>query len=269
MPEADEAMLESSVSKRSKVLVTRPLLQNQGLVEALESEGFAPVILPLLSIIPFESQASFPELTSLTQRLAEFDKVIFISTNAATIACQWFDAYWPELPMQQWFAIGSATSNTLRQQDLYGLPEINSNTLAMNSESLLALEALHHVSGEKVLVVRGCGGRETLKDELQARGAEVEYMEVYRRESVGYQAGEFQAVLGQGLDVITVSSGETLDKLEQLAIMDDRADYVHQLPLVVPSARVAKLAKQKNYNHVVVAENAGLIAMMSAIKSIN
>ena len=63
-----------------RVLVTRPALQNQGLVEALGNQGFEPIILPLLKITPFEpfSKISYPDLIEITQRLADFEKVIFV-----------------------------------------------------------------------------------------------------------------------------------------------------------------------------------------------
>ena len=277
MPKADETERMSSKSRRPRVLVTRPILQNQNLVKSLSMDGFEPVIFPLLKISPFNPLSSsseganaerFPKLVDVTQRLSEFSKVIFISTNAAAIACEWFDMYWPDLPSQHWFAIGAATLKALNQQNLFGMPKVTASTLGMNSEALLALNALRMIRGEKILIVRGCGGRETLKNELESRGAQVEYMEVYRRESVAYPSGELASELKKSIDIITVSSGETLDNLEQLAIMEEVTERIHHIPVVVPGTRVANLAMQKKYHRVVTAENAGLAAMMTAIKSI-
>jgi uroporphyrinogen-III synthase len=50
-----------------------------------------------------------------------------------------------------------------------------------NSEALLALPELQQVSGQKISIIRGEGGRELLKDALSQRGAEVAYVDVYRR----------------------------------------------------------------------------------------
>lgn len=256
----------------ARVLVTRPLAQNKGLVDALTAAGFCPVIFPLLAIRGFHpgTPNSFPIIQAQVLRLAEFDKLIFISTNAANLACEWFDAYWPQLPKQTWLAIGQATAQALRQQDLLGLPNVISNNIGMNSESLLSLPQLQgsEIEDQRVLIVRGVGGRETLKQTLQARGASVEYLELYQREPVTHAKGALSAHLTAGLQVLTVTSGESLDKLLEEAIMNNKHAEVVALPLVVPSLRLHEMAKREGFLNPIYAENAGVDAMLNAITSI-
>lgn len=252
-----------------RVLVTRPLAQNQGLVKALISAEMTPVIYPLLSIQGFPPTASdhYPLIRTQVQRLAEFDVLIFISTNAANIACEWFDAYWPQLPIQSWFAIGKATSGALEAHNLLGQPAIIADSMAMNSESLLALPALQSplISGKRVMIVRGVGGRETLKQTLQERGASIEYLEVYQRQFVDHPKHAFATCLAGGLQVLTITSGESLDKLLEEAMMNKKLAEVLALPLVVPSLRLYEKAESMGFLRPFCAKNAGVKAMLDTI----
>ncbi len=50
-----------------------------------------------------------------------------------------------------------------------------------DSEHLLRLPALQNVEQQQVLILRGNGGRELIKDALVRRGAKVHYSETYKR----------------------------------------------------------------------------------------
>jgi len=263
---------------KKRVLVTRPLAQNQGLVQALRDAGLEAVEFPLLAINPFspecceqpEKSAQTAAILNKVQRFADYDYVIFISTNAVKTWAQWLDAYWPDLPLGQHFlAIGKATQAELVRH--FPLKKVElSSTKSMNSESLLALDALScgEVKSKKVLVVRGVGGRETLKQTLEQRGATVDYAEVYQRDTVEHPKQALQVLLNQGLDVLTASSGETLDNLEEQAIMSSNLAVIKALPIVVPGERVFNLAKEKGFLTPVKADNAGVEAMLMAINQI-
>lgn len=51
-----------------------------------------------------------------------------------------------------------------------------------NSEALLDLSELQHVSQKNIVIIRGENGRNTLANTLEKRGAKVNYQDVYRRD---------------------------------------------------------------------------------------
>ena len=136
----------------------------------------------------------------------------------------------------------------------------------MDSEGLLALPGLQDMAGRRVFILRGNGGREHLRDTLRARGAEVDYVEVYRRVCPATDSQLMRALLQPGaLDVITATSNETLQNLFSMAGASGQPQ-LRGLPLVVASERQAQLAQELGFEQsAVVAENAGDAALVEAV----
>jgi uroporphyrinogen-III synthase len=115
------------------------------------------------------------------------------------------------------------------------------------------------IAGQKILIIRGEGGRETLKQQLQERGAEVQYLELYRRVSPTFSVqhpNPLPALLKEGsIDLLTVTSGQSLEYLTKLA--EDQKSVLQALPLLVPSARVAELAKSSGFEKLLQSRGAG------------
>ena len=75
-------------------------------------------------------------------------------------------------------AIGDATAEALRNS---GFPAVISPPVRHDSEGLLEMPELQSVRDKSIVVFRGEGGREKLKEALEERGARVTYAECYRR----------------------------------------------------------------------------------------
>jgi len=249
-----------------RVLVTRPKPQAEELAKKLVQEGAEPLVMPLLDIVPFTEDAPEQEWLHIKNAVLELDRfqhVIFISTNAARWGCYWVDQYWPQWPIAQHvYAIGKATAVALSQHGVSAVSGIDS----MNSEVLLELPELQSVMKDKILIFRGVGGREHLAQQLRKRGADVSYCEVYRRSCPEYYRGELaEKIRNQGVSVISVSSGETLTNLCTLLSSEDLAKITSELALLVPSKRVAKLADERGFHHILIADNATDSAMIAAL----
>lgn len=256
-------MAHKPAPARGRVLVTRPAgRSSDALCAALERAGFEAFSQPLLQLDPIPELSG--EQRSLLLDLERYQHVIFISANAVRFGMDRIEEYWPQIPVGvSWYAIGDATAEQLAG---FGIEAVTPGT-AMTSEGLLALPGLLDVRDERVLIVKGEGGRETLRNELSGRGARVDELACYRRSPPKVSAGELAGKLSAwDIGVILISSGEGLANL-QVLLTPAETSKLKPMALVVPSERVACLARDAGFDQVVTAENASDTAMLHALET--
>ncbi len=244
------------------VLVTRPEGQAEALCTALAAAGFPAHHLPLLALAPLPELS--PTQRRLVQDLGRFAHVIFISGNAVRFGLEWIRDFWPELPAApKWYAVGAATARLLAQHGV----EVLQPGGEMTSEALLALPQLEDVAGQRILIVKGEGGRNTLRDSLADRGAQLAELACYRRLRPDYRPGELAARLSHwAIGVVMLSSGEGLEHLLALLSPEESIRF-RLITLLVPSERVAAMARGAGWERVMVAENASDAAMLRALQA--
>ncbi|MDO8812893.1 MAG: uroporphyrinogen-III synthase [Gallionella sp.] len=223
-----------------KIAVTRPRDQAVQLAQRIEQAGGIPLLFPLLDIAPTQDTQALHEQLS---RLAQFNLAIFISPNAVQYGMAAIRAAGGLPPATRIATIGQGSAKALRDLD-------TANVIApaeqFDSEGLLALPELQNVTGWRVLILRGDGGRELLGDTLRARGATVEYAACYRRSK---PQQDIAVLLDAAPDALTVTSSEALDYLWQM--LGDKACVVlRDTPIFLPHARIAELAKQQGWQQV-------------------
>jgi uroporphyrinogen-III synthase len=249
-----------SANHATAVLVTRPPEQAQALCAAVAAAGFTVYSLPMLQLVPLAEPA--PAQCRLVQDLDHFQHIIFVSGNAVRFGMAWIESRWPQLPVGlEWYAVGDATARLLLP---FGI-EAHSPGTDMTSEGLLALPQLQDLSGQRVLLVKGEGGRQALATRLAERGAVVEELACYRRTAPSLGSGELARKLGQwDIGLIMISSGEGLANLLALLSPAETTKFSH-ITLLVPSARVAQMALAAGFGRVITAENASDSAMLRAL----
>jgi len=249
-------------SKRPRVLVTRPAGQGKGLCHLAEAAGYEAIHLPAIEI--HEAEDSGP-LQALVDTLDSYDLAVFISVNAVHHGLGFILAYrdWPL--MVKIATVGASSAEALRE---YGLAADLVPAHRFNSEALLALDELQDMQGRRVVILRGNGGRDKLRETLLARGATVDYIEVYRRVCPEIDPHLMRSLLRPGsLDVITVTSNETLENLFAMAGVGGQA-LLRALPLIVVSERQVELARRLGFEHpALVAEDAGDASIVDVLKS--
>ncbi|GAB1266792.1 uroporphyrinogen-III synthase [Aurantivibrio infirmus] len=246
------------------ILITRPREQALRWQNLLRSLGAETLSIPVLEIIPVSEIEQEQAIKNNIQELDQFQHLIFVSQNAVNYGMTWVEHYWPQLPVgQNYYAIGSSTASSLQNLGL----KVEANTQAMDSEALLQLPQLQSVDGSKVLIFRGVGGRTKIAEVLEQRGAEVRYCELYERalpDNLDEQLMSFQQRHLESRWVVSVHSGESLENL-LVAVKNIQFSTLFQSAILVPSIRVAEIAKNSGFSKVIVARNASDDAMTEAL----
>lgn len=248
-----------------RVLVTRPAGQADSFVQGIVDAGGQAWHQPVLAVEGL-AESDSTRRQQCKQQVLDLDlyqQAIFVSTNAVKFGVEWFEQYWPQLPVGvQWHAIGAATAAAM---EAAGLSVCEQGREVMDSEELLSTPALQTVSGQKLLIVRGVGGRQYLSEQLRSRGAVVDYIECYRRTLPALDEGVLAQLLDRhNINVVSVNSGESLDNYCQLLGHDLLSHYL-DVALLVPGERVAELARQRGFKTIIVAKNAGQAAALAAL----
>jgi len=235
------------------IVVTRPSEQAASLAKRIEDLGGKPVIFPLLEITPASDASALRELAL---HLTSYDLLIFISPNAVQYGMSVLHAIPGTVRVA---AVGQSSAQALRNLDI---SHPIAPTDRFDSEALLALPELNNVSGWRIAILRGDGGRELLGDTLKARGAQIEYVTCYHRSKPKLDT---EGLLKAQPDILTVTSSEALTHLWETFYGPGKA-RLSVIPLFVPHVRIAEAARLQGWQHVIVSESGddGLIAGLVA-----
>jgi len=224
------------------VLVTRPAHQAAELTQRVEAAGGEAFMFPALAIEPVETD----RLADSLAYLAGADIAIFISPNAAQFGMAAIRARGGLPAVLRIFAVGPGTARALAAQGVEGVVTPD----GQDSEALLALPQLQAVAGQRVVIVRGVGGRPLVADTLRARGADVHFMECYRRTCPQADAAPLLARWqAGGIDAVTVASAETLHNLAIL-LGEAGRPLLAATPLFAPHEKIAEAARRFGIAHV-------------------
>lgn len=240
-----------------RVLVTRPGQQAESLCQAIETVGDVAINFPLLVIEPL---ADDTRIKQAAQSLAGYDMVVFVSANAV----RHFKPFLVEPVAHQgeWVAIGQATAAAMLDS---GLPLTIKNQPPYTSEALLLLPQFADLSRQRVLIVKGVGGREHLAQQLQQRGATVDTIACYQRVMPDV---DVRALVKQWhqqpIDAMVVTSSEALANLQTM-LYDVLGGQLLVTPLVVISERLVEVAQRQGFTRVYCAGSGDDMAIVRAL----
>ena len=241
------------------VLVTRPPRQAEALCGLITQAGGRAIRFPVLEIVPVENLA---KAADLLHNHAVYRWVFFISANAVEFALRALNDRMAIAEATRVAAIGKATAAALAKA---GVGDVLTGPSPYSSEALLALPEMHAMKGNRCLIVRGRGGRSLLADTLRARGAAVDYAEVYRRvRPQSDVASLLNCWRRGGVDVVTVYSGEALHNLVGM-VGESANDLLISTPVIVVSRRLRGEALEQGFKRVIEAERADDAVMLEAI----
>ncbi len=220
------------------IVITRPARQATGLARQVAALGATPIVFPAIVILPPADRAP---LMRVHAQLEHYDIAIFVSANAVEYGAP-DPTQWPAGLAT--FAPGTGTAAALAAT---GIHDVKIPNTTFDSEGLLALPELSDVAGKRVVIFRGAGGRELLRETLKQRGAAVDYIECYRRIVPNAGAnGLLEAVRQRRAHALTLTSNEGLSNLWSLLDEGGRTLLV-RLPAFVPHSRVAAHARSLGF----------------------
>jgi uroporphyrinogen III methyltransferase/synthase len=195
-----------------RIAITRPMHQADDAIRQALDLGAQPVLLPTIEVLPPEDWSLVDQVVS---RLGEFDWLIFTSTNGVEY---FLNRLWSLgrdarcLGHLKVAAIGPATAETLERFHL------RADVVPQSFRAEALAEALKtFVSGQRVLWAGANRGRDVLPTELEAAGAAVEKLVVYRNMDATRIPLETRQALEAGeVDWIALSSPSIARNLKPL-----------------------------------------------------
>lgn len=228
------------------VLVTRPSAQAEGLCRRIQALGWRPLAFPLLAIEP----VSIDPIEA-----SGYHWLIFVSRNAVLHGLPRLRGALPRLA-----TVGQGSADELAGQGLQ--VDLVPDTTA-DSEGLLAMPPLQRLQGQRILILRGEGGRPLLAEQLRARGAQVDFAEVYRRCLPLQDEAQLMALWPQ-VDLVLTSSNQALQNLMYL-LGEQALPRLANKTLLVVSQRGHELARKWGIRHLIQAESATDEAVVAAM----
>jgi uroporphyrinogen-III synthase len=229
------------------VVITRPREPAEVLAAALAREGARTFVFPALEIQDIAPSAGADTAFATLPRAA---LAIFVSAHAVDkgLAAVRARGPWPAgVPVA---AVGEATADALRNS---GFGQVISPPERHDSDALLGLAPLQSVQGREIVIFRGEGGRERLKEVLEQRGASVTYLESYRRVRPRGDPAALVTAWSRGeIHAVNALSGETLENFVAM-VGEAGARHLAGSTLVVPHDAIAAHRDARRFGRVIVA----------------
>jgi uroporphyrinogen-III synthase len=165
--------------KKIALISTRPQKTNLQLSDELKNSEIKLLSFPLTEIHPLNNYQIFD---GVIENIKTYQHIIFISTNAVHFFLERVKKLSLQIPKNLIFSSIGPTTKLLLQKKLS--VDVHFPIKTFDSEHLLKEKIYNNVEGQKILIIRGEGGRETLKNALEEKGGIVNYGECYVRKYV-------------------------------------------------------------------------------------
>ena len=226
------------------ILITRPVSQTKNLESLLNKNNFDYALFPAFEINKLNNKAP----------AEKYDVIIFLSANAVNYAEEYFgDLFIDSFKV---FAVGPVTANQLFQKHV--VVDCFPNTNASSLE-LLKMKKCSELSNKKILIVRGKGGSETLKNNLSSSN-QVDYLEVYERipcELTKIHNESLMSFLNEPDGILMVTSNESLLNIIRLvnSVSPDYYEILKVRKIIVFSERIKSKAEKLGFKKIEATQN--------------
>jgi uroporphyrinogen-III synthase len=222
-----------------RVLITRPAHQAKELAAQIQYYGGIAVHFPTLEVI---GTKNIKKVILGIKKLNQYDLVIFISPNSVFNSAESIHCIWPAWPKNaKTIATGPGTVLALKQ---YDLPSDDCPEKDFSGIGILNLAALQDIKQKKILIIKGVGGSLYLAKSLRARGAQIDSLNVYKRQLPKIDKANIP--VQKTIDVIICTSHSGLKNLVGL-LYPYWKGILFKKQLLVISPRLADSAKKLGF----------------------
>ena len=240
-----------------RILITRPAEGAQDFAQKLRDLGAEPLLLPTIALVPPEDWG--PVDRALGQ-LDRYDWVIFTSANGVRFALARLQALGLSVELLQRVriaAIGPATAQALREHGL----SVDFMPSKYVAEAIA--DGLGDVCGQRILLLRADIARRELRERLQAKGAHVDEIAVYRTQPATLKPEEVEQLFQQGIDIVTFTSASTVQAL--LKLLGAKRDLLDGVIVACIGPITARAAEEAGLQVHIVAREHTIDGLISAI----
>jgi len=247
------------------VLVPRPYPMGISIAKKIDAIGGSAFQFPVIEILEPEN---FEQLDRLLKHLDQIDMLIFVSVSAVEGFANYLKQRNIVMPNETQVSVMGPTSAKRCKE--VGLPVNFVPKKSTDTEGLLELLANRNLNSKQVVILRGQDGRGKLKIGLEQMGAQVEYVQCYRRiittQSIGPLLKQFE---NEKINLILISSVSILESLIKL-MGKKQIKKINSIPILTISARIQDACYKIGFKQVIVSEGVEESALLNAmIKLVN
>lgn len=193
-----------------RVLVTRPEAQAASLVTLLQENGADPLLLPTIKIVPPPDSEPINEAI---KNITCYQWLILTSSNGVNCFFDYLKetGLGPEnLGHLKTICVGPKTALAAKEKGLKG--GLVAKEYA--AEGIIELFSSTDIKEQRILIPRALKARETLPENLRAKGATVDLIPVYETIFPPESTPKLEQLLeNEKIDVITITSASTATNL--------------------------------------------------------
>lgn len=200
------------------VLIPRPIEQSNEFADKLEKLGATPIIFPLIELKPINQ-----DQLKTTFSKNEFDWIIF--TSGIAVKCFFEIIHYTKVKAKI-AAVGSQTKAAIEELGL----KVDFIPSAATAQKLA--KEIPVTKNEKILIPRSKISNDTIIDILKQKEAKVTVIDIYDNTPVAYTKEEIEEVLNTPINVITFTSGSTVNSfLDLIRKYKIRLNDIHKVSI--------------------------------------
>jgi len=242
-----------------RILVTRAANQAGEFSQRLLELGAEPVLCPMIEIVPPDS---YFDLDAAIERLAETDYLVLTSVNAVDAFMHRLAALGKDVRQLCHVRLVAVGPKTAESMIKFGL-KADMMPGDFRAEGIISL-LRDQVAGKRILYPKAERARDVIPEQLTEAGGIVDAPIAYRSIVPPGSAPRLEAVLADGLDLMTFSASSTVSNL--MALLDTENKLrVQTFPVASIGPLTTKTAHEAGLDVVVEPEESTLDAMLEAI----